>query len=162
MADTKMSWTHNTPTSPFTASTRASRTGMTYTVAKASEFAASWIEAWNSHDLDRILALYSEDAVYSSSLVRSIGGGHSDSIRGHLALRTYFSAVLRKFPSLRVRLRAVYAGHEALILLCDSANGLVESEKMTLNGRSQIARAWVYYGRLRQSNPEKQATNQEP
>lgn len=162
IADTKMPLTHNIPTSSLTASSQANRTGKTDTVTKANEFAATWIDAWNSHDLDRILALYSEDAVYSSSLVRSIGGGHSDSIRGHLALYTYFSAVLRKFPSLSVRLRAVYTGDEALILLCDSANELVEGEKIKLNGRSQIARVWVYYGRLRQSNPEKQATNQEP
>jgi ketosteroid isomerase-like protein len=32
---------------------------LTQTTAEA--FASEWIEAWNSHDLDRILAHYSDD-----------------------------------------------------------------------------------------------------
>ena len=55
IADTKMPLTHNIPTSSLTASSQASRTGKTDTVTKANEFAATWIDAWNSHDLDRIL-----------------------------------------------------------------------------------------------------------
>jgi len=115
---------------------------------KASEFAASWVEAWNSCDLDRIVAHYSDDVVYSSPLVRSIGGGNSNSIRGLVALRNYFSAALRKFPSLHFRLRAVYAGDEAVILLHDSVDGLVAGEKLKLNKKGQIFRVWVYYGRV--------------
>ena len=119
---------------------------------KASEFAASLVEIWNSRDLDRIVAHYSEDVVFSSPLVRTIGGGDSDTIRGRVALRRYFSAALRKFPSLRFRLRAVYAGDEAVILLHDSVNGLVAGEKLKLNEKGQIIRVWVYYGRVKQSN----------
>lgn len=127
---------------------------MKYTLANAAEFAASRIDAWNSHNVDRILAHYSDDVVFSSPLVRTIAGGTSDSIRGRSALQTYFCAVLREFPSLRLRLRAVYEGDQAVILLCDSLNGLVASEKMKLNEKGQILRVWVYYGRVKQSNPE--------
>ena len=28
---------------------------------QANEFAAEWIEAWNAHDLDRILSHYTDD-----------------------------------------------------------------------------------------------------
>jgi ketosteroid isomerase-like protein len=91
--------------------------GMKFTLTKAYEFAASWIEAWNSHDLDLIAGHYSEDAVLSSPFVRTIVGGDSNSIRGRVELLSYFSAALHKFPSLRFRLRAVYAGDEAVVLL---------------------------------------------
>jgi hypothetical protein len=128
---------------------------------KAIEFAVSWVEAWNSRDPDRMVAHYSEDVVFSSPLVRTIGGGNSNTIRGRVALRIYFSAVLRKFPSLRFRLRAVYAGDEAVILLYDIGNGLVASEKLKLNEKGQIIRAWVYYGRVKQSNAERTAADRE-
>jgi hypothetical protein len=159
IADTKMPWTRNISTPPFIVSTHAGRTRTACTLKKASEFAASWIEAWNSHDLDRILALFSKDAVYSSSLVRTIGGGHSDSIRGYPALHSYFGAILRKFPSLHVQLRAVYTGSESLLLLCDSDNGLVACNKINLNKKSQVSRVWVYYGKLRQNTAQEQTTN---
>jgi ketosteroid isomerase-like protein len=125
---------------------------MKYTLANAAEFAASWIETWNSHNLDRILAHYSDDVVFSSPLVRTIAG--RTSIRGRLALQTYFSAVLREFPSLRFRLRAAYHGDQVVVVLCDSLNGVVASEKMKLNEKGQILRVWVYYGRVKQSSPE--------
>jgi ketosteroid isomerase-like protein len=133
---------------------------MTYTSAKASEFAASWIEAWNSHDLDRILAHYSENVLFSSPFVGTIGGGNSDSLRGRAALQNYFSAALRKFPSLHFRLRAVYAGDDAVILLYDSVNGLVASQKMKLNEKGQIFRVWVYCGKVKQSSTKRTLSHQ--
>jgi SnoaL-like domain len=127
---------------------------------RAIEFAVSWVEAWNSRDPDRIVAHYSEDVVFSSPLVRSIGGGNSNAIRGRVALRIYFGAVLRRFPSLRFRLRAVYPCDEAVILLHDSVNGLVAGERLKLDQKGQIIRAWVYYGRVKQSHAEQTDADQ--
>jgi hypothetical protein len=45
---------------------------------KASEFAALWVEAWNSQDLDCIVAHYSEGVVFSSHLLQTLGGGNSN------------------------------------------------------------------------------------
>jgi ketosteroid isomerase-like protein len=122
---------------------------------KAGEFAVSWVEAWNSGDLERIIAHYAEDVVFSSPLIRTTGEGNSNTIRGRKALRAYFSAALRKFPLLRFRLRAVYVGDESVVLLYDSVGGLVASEKLKLNEKGQIIRAWAYYGKVKQSNAER-------
>ena len=35
---------------------------------EARSFAADWIEAWNSHDLDRIMTHYAEDLVLVSPI----------------------------------------------------------------------------------------------
>lgn len=45
---------------------------------KASEFAALWVEAWNSQDLDRIVAHYSEGVVFSSHPLKTLRGGNSN------------------------------------------------------------------------------------
>jgi len=48
-----------------------------------------------------------------------------------------------------------------LILLYDIVNGLVAGEELKLNEKGQIIRAWVYYGRVKQSNAERTVVDQE-
>ena len=47
------------------------------------EHAAKVKEAWNSHDLDRIMALYSEDVIFKSPRVRTVSGEESGILRGN-------------------------------------------------------------------------------
>ena len=46
------------------------------------DFANEWEAACNSHDLDRILALYSEDVIFKSPRVPTVSGEESGTIRG--------------------------------------------------------------------------------
>ena len=39
---------------------------------EARSFAADWIEAWNSHDLDRIMTHYAEDLVLVSPIAAQL------------------------------------------------------------------------------------------
>jgi ketosteroid isomerase-like protein len=70
------------------------------TAAKASHFAQEWIEAWNSHDLNRIVAHYSDSIIFSSPFVASVGRVATGCLCGREALRVYFKAALSGFPSL--------------------------------------------------------------
>lgn len=56
---------------------------------EARAFAAEWIESWNGHDLERILAHYSEQVEYSSPFVAKLSGGPSGIIHGSGPLRDY-------------------------------------------------------------------------
>ena len=47
-----------------------------------SDLASEWKAACNSHDLDRILALYSEDVVFKSPRVCTVAGEESGTLRG--------------------------------------------------------------------------------
>jgi ketosteroid isomerase-like protein len=40
------------------------------TRAEAVRHAEGWIDAWNAHDLDRILSFYSEDVVFEAETVK--------------------------------------------------------------------------------------------
>ena len=46
------------------------------------EFADDWMEAWNSHDLDRVLSHYEEDVVLTSPRVRLFLSRDDGTIRG--------------------------------------------------------------------------------
>ncbi len=48
-----------------------------------------WIEAWNSHDLERVLTLYAEDAEMTSDRIPVFGFGESGTLRGKANLRAY-------------------------------------------------------------------------
>ena len=57
-------------------------------------FAQTWIAAWNSHDLEGILAHYAEDIIFASPIAaRLVGTGV---IQGKAALRRYWAQALRK------------------------------------------------------------------
>jgi steroid delta-isomerase-like uncharacterized protein len=48
-------------------------------------FARQWLEAWNSHDVDRILAYYTDDAFYED--VPNVENGWAAPMRGHQMIR---------------------------------------------------------------------------
>jgi hypothetical protein len=114
-------------------------------LAKANEFAAEWIEDWNSHDIERILAHYSLDIVFSSPFIRKIGADESGCLYGREALSAYFDAALRRFPLLRFHLCSVFSGTETATILYESVNEWMAAETMVLNECGQIKRVWAQY-----------------
>jgi steroid delta-isomerase-like uncharacterized protein len=49
------------------------------------DFAKGWLEAWDSHDIDRILSYYTDDAFYED--VPSVENGWAVPMRGHQMIR---------------------------------------------------------------------------
>ena len=52
-------------------------------------FAADWIEAWNSHDLDKILSHYSEDFEITTPMIKVVMGVETGTLRGKESIRRY-------------------------------------------------------------------------
>jgi len=52
------------------------------TTDEARELARDWIEAWNCRDLERILAHYADDIVFSSPFIAKIGTSPSGAVVG--------------------------------------------------------------------------------
>ena len=115
------------------------------TAGKASQFAEVWIEAWNNHNLTRIVSHYSDDIVFSSPLVATVGGVATGCLFGHEALGVYFKAALMKFPNLRFELRTVFHGTDALTIIYKSVNNLLAAETMVLSDDFHIKRVWAQY-----------------
>lgn len=66
----------------------------------ANEFAAEWIAAWNSHDLERILSHYVDDFEMSSPLIIERRMDPSGVLRGKAAIRDYWAVGLAAEPLL--------------------------------------------------------------
>jgi ketosteroid isomerase-like protein len=73
-------------------------------------FAREWIDAWNAHDLERILRHYAEDVVFESPGVRQLMNDPSGRVVGKAALRAYFAKGLARMPDLHFELRDVLVG----------------------------------------------------
>jgi steroid delta-isomerase-like uncharacterized protein len=60
----------------------------------AEDFAERWLEAWNSHEPERVLALMHEDCVYDDS-------AWPRTMRNHAEVREFLDSAWRAFPDLR-------------------------------------------------------------
>ena len=108
-------------------------------IAAARTFAEDWVAAWNSHDLDRILAHYAPDIEFRSrKAARLVGGG---TVRGKAALRAYWAKALAGQPDLRFTLGAVYLGHEMLTLTYRNHRGVEASETFQFGAGGLVIRS---------------------
>lgn len=115
------------------------------TRAEADELAGHWIQAWNDHDLERILAHYADDVVFSSPFIQKVGMSASGAVAGKEALLAYFTAALERYPTLTFHLQAVFRGIDSVTLLYQSVNGLLAAETMILNERHEVSRVLAQY-----------------
>jgi steroid delta-isomerase-like uncharacterized protein len=58
------------------------------------DFTQEWLDAWNSHDPDRLLALMTEDIEYRDD-------GWPQPMHGHADVRTFLESLWRAFPDMK-------------------------------------------------------------
>ena len=112
----------------------------------AERFAAAWLEAWNTHDLEAILEHYDEDVVFSSPFAVELAGREDGTLRGKGELRPYFEHALQAFPDLTFRDLEVRAGATSVCLLYRSVRDLLAAETMVLDGHGWVVRVYAHYG----------------
>jgi ketosteroid isomerase-like protein len=86
------------------------------TTEQATAFAHEWIAAWNSHDIERIVAHWSDDCVFTSPLVARIMGDASGIVRGKAVLREYWGRALAMVPGLRFELEKLFVGQDSIVI----------------------------------------------
>jgi len=112
---------------------------------EARSFAADWIEAWNSHDLDRIMTHYAEDLVLVSPIAAQLLNDPAGIVRGKDSLREYFQKGLNAFPQLRFDLIEVMRGLSSIVLYYKNQKGTKSGEFMELNPQRKITRVVANY-----------------
>ena len=113
---------------------------------RAEAFARTWIEAWNSRDLDRILALYAEDVESVSGIAARLLGDPSGVVQGKAALRAYFEKGFEHNPNLQFQLERAYAGVSSVVV-CYRGLGLLAAETLELDAAGKIRRVLAHHAR---------------
>jgi hypothetical protein len=116
------------------------------TAAFAHQFAREWVDAWNAHDLDRILDHYDDQVALISPVALNLLNNGTGAVEGKPALRDYFTRGLKAYPDLRFDLVDVLWGVETVVV---SYNNNVRdgrsAEVMQFNSSGKVSRVWANY-----------------
>ena len=111
---------------------------------QAYRFATDWVECWNAHDLDRILAHYTEDLEMSSPVIVDLMNEPSGTLRGKEKVRAYWAKALAAQPNLHFELIEVFAGADSLVVHYNGPRGL-GAEVLWLDSAGKVYRAAAHY-----------------
>ena len=115
------------------------------TKAEAEEFAADWIAAWNSHELDRIMAHYHDDVELISPVAMQLLQAPGGLVSGKANLRAYFQRGLQAFPELRFELERVVWSVRSVVLYYANQRGSHTGEFMELAPDGKVVRVVAHY-----------------
>ena len=108
-------------------------------------FAEEWMQAWNSHDLDRILSHYDDDVHLTSPRARVVRGADDGCVRGKSALRHYFSKGLQLVPDMNFTLEQVYSGVNSVVVEFCTSDGSKGAELMEFGESGRVCRVIAHY-----------------
>ena len=112
---------------------------------EARQFARSWVQAWNSHDLDAVMSHYAQEVVLTSPTAAKLLSDPSGAIRGKEALLSYFKKGLDAFPNLTFELLDVMWGISSVVLYYVNQRGTKTGEFMELDANQKVVRVVANY-----------------
>lgn len=114
------------------------------TIQGAESFAAGWCEAWNAHDLDRVIDHYAPEIEFSSPLARQLTGDAN--VKGVDALRRYWTEGLALNPQLRFEVADVFVGEGNAVIVYRDHHDRKVAETFTFGADGKVVRASACYG----------------
>ncbi|QWG21609.1 nuclear transport factor 2 family protein [Bradyrhizobium sediminis] len=97
-----------------------------------------WISAWNSRDLERVLALYAEDAEMTSDRIQALGLDCSGTLRGKANLRMYWGKALALLPNLHFDLIDLFVSPDSIVVFYQNERGGKICEYLRLDAEGKI------------------------
>jgi len=110
----------------------------------ALRFAEDWVASWNAHDLERVLAHYTDDFEMASPVIAEFVGEPSGTLKGKNAIRDYWAKALARLPDLRFELLEVYLGAASVVIRYRGPRGL-SAEAFWFNAEGKVYRAAAHY-----------------
>ncbi len=111
----------------------------------ADEYARKWIEAWNNHDAESLVAHYTEDVHFYSPFVEKLTGDPSGLLVGRENLRLYFQKGMDAYPHTRFQLHKVGVGIRSIVLNYISVENTLASEVHVLNEDGEAYEVRCHY-----------------
>jgi hypothetical protein len=112
---------------------------------EARQFAHSWIQAWNSHDLDAVMSHYASEVILTSPTAAKLLGDPSGTVTGIEAVRSYFKRGLEAYPNLSFEFLDAMWGISSVVLCYRNQKGTKTGEFMELNAQRKVVRVVANY-----------------
>jgi hypothetical protein len=97
-------------------------------------FAEEWVNAWNAHDIEAVLAHFHDDVKFSSPIAARVLPETGGVVRGKDALRHYWTTALAAYPDLNFEVLGTYRGESALVIHYRNQLGGLVNEVLLFDG----------------------------
>jgi len=112
----------------------------------ADDFSKNWIEAFNSHDMDRIFDLYDDNFTMESPYIIERMGVTSGVLIGKDSVRPYWEKSLSSDPPLKFKLLDVLLGVSSVIILYENLGRKLVCETFTFNNAGKVISGCSQHG----------------
>ena len=97
-------------------------------------FTREWLDAWNSHDVEAVLAHFHDDVVFSSPVAARVLPETGGVVHGKQAVRDYWNTALGVYPDLQFEGVATYQGESMLVINYRNHRGQLVNEVLAFDG----------------------------
>jgi hypothetical protein len=111
---------------------------------QAGHFANEWIAAWNSHDLTRVLAHYSDDFTMTSPVFATVAKEPSGVLVERQEIGAYWQKAQALVTTLVFKLQATFVGADNVAIHYESVRGPA-IEVFFFNEADLVHRAAAHY-----------------
>lgn len=112
----------------------------------AAAFVREWVDAWNAHDLERILSHYSEDFEMRSPLIRERGLDPCGVLHGKERVRSYWMKRLQAPPPVRFELKDFHIGASSLAIHYRNVGRGMVTEVLIFDDKGIVTSGNAMYG----------------
>ncbi|MEO6869172.1 MAG: nuclear transport factor 2 family protein [Ginsengibacter sp.] len=112
----------------------------------ATAFASDWVDAWNAHDIEKILSHYSEDFTIETPMAMKLYPRSQGLVVGKSEVRNYWTVGLERSPNLKFELLDLFIGVNSIGLhLFNTSSNKKSVELMSFNDENKVNKAIVTY-----------------
>ena len=112
---------------------------------QALVFAQEWIDAWNSHDLRKVLEHYEEDFEMSSPVIIQLNESLTGTLKGKDKVGKYWERALKKYPDLHFKLIEVLSSVSTLVIYYHTINEKKSAEFFMFNEKGKVYKSIGHY-----------------
>jgi ketosteroid isomerase-like protein len=94
----------------------------------ATAFSRQWMQAWNAHDVEAVLAHFGDDVLFTSPVAAEMFPETAGVIRGKPALRHYWTGAVQRMTDLHFVVEGVYRGIDTVVIAYRNQNGGLVNE----------------------------------
>ena len=107
--------------------------------------AGDWVEAWNGHDLDRIMSHYHPEVVFAAPTVVGRWGRPDGTLSGAAEVREHFRQGLERVPNLHFTPESVLVGPRGYCVIYVRENGNKAADVVEIDGTGLVVSARAFY-----------------
>jgi ketosteroid isomerase-like protein len=111
----------------------------------ARRWAEQWVDGWNRHDVEAVLAHFADDVEFCSPVAATVTGDPSGTVRGKAALREYWTTALRSRTDLHFELDDVHLGVDCISIQYRNQAGRHVTEMAVFGADGKVVRGWSLY-----------------